>query len=47
MKRPQSCGPNPIKPDHLMPQESRAALCKVLALGLIRLRMLGVARCLT
>lgn len=47
MKRPQSCGPNPIKPVYLTPQERRAALCKVLALGLIRLRKRGETKYLT
>lgn len=31
--------PNPLPPDHMAPTERRAELCKLLALGLIRLRM--------
>ncbi|WP_417729471.1 hypothetical protein [Roseovarius sp.] len=39
MSHSQAFGPNPIKPHLLTPKERRAALCKILALGLIRLRM--------
>ena len=31
--------PNPLPPDHMAPTERRAELGKLLALGLIRLRM--------
>ena len=31
--------PNPLPPDYMTPAERRAALCKLLALGLVRLRM--------
>ncbi|MAM62364.1 MAG: hypothetical protein CMH11_12810 [Maritimibacter sp.] len=30
---------NPLAPGRMTPQERRAALCKLLALGLVRLRM--------
>ncbi|MGS4919632.1 MULTISPECIES: hypothetical protein [Mameliella] len=32
-------GPNPINPNHLSPRERRTELCRILALGLVRLRM--------
>lgn len=32
-------GPNALKPKHLSPTERRAELCRILALGLVRLRM--------
>ena len=32
-------GPNPIHPDHLTPKERLAEVCRLLALGLIRLRL--------
>jgi hypothetical protein len=31
-------GPNPTRPEHLTPKERRAEVCRLLALGLIRLR---------
>lgn len=30
-------GSNPLHPSHLRPQERRAELCRILALGLVRL----------
>ena len=30
--------PNPLPPDYMTPAERRAELCRILALGLIRLR---------
>ena len=30
--------PNPIHPDHLTPKERLAEVCRLLALGLVRLR---------
>ncbi|AZL60987.1 hypothetical protein EI545_02330 [Tabrizicola piscis] len=32
-------GPNPLSPFHMSPAERRAELCRILALGLIRLHM--------
>lgn len=32
-------GPNPLHPSHIPPLERRAELCRILALGLVRLRM--------
>ena len=32
-------GPNPIKPNLLTPRERRSELCRLLALGLVRLGM--------
>lgn len=32
-------GSNPLPPDHMTPAERRAELCRLLALGLIRLQM--------
>ena len=32
---------NPLNPCHMQPLERRAELCRILALGLIRLRMSG------
>jgi hypothetical protein len=31
--------PNPIHPDHLTPKERLAEVCRLLALGVIRLRL--------
>ena len=31
--------PNPIHPDHLSPKERLAEVCRLLALGLVRLRL--------
>jgi hypothetical protein len=31
--------PNPLRPDLMSPAERRAELCRLLALGLVRLRM--------
>ena len=31
--------PNPLSPDQMTPAERRTALCAILALGLLRLRM--------
>ncbi|MCA0871451.1 hypothetical protein LCL97_11485 [Seohaeicola saemankumensis] len=36
--------PNPLHPHHMTPAERRAELCRILALGLIRLRMGAVAQ---
>ncbi|MCO6363923.1 hypothetical protein GBO37_14920 [Paracoccus sp. 08] len=33
--------PNPLPPDQMTPAERRAELCRLLALGLVRLRMRG------
>ncbi len=38
MRRTAVNGPNPISPSHLRPLERRAELCRILALGLVRLR---------
>lgn len=35
---------NPLPPHLMRPMERRAALCKILALGLVRLRMRDTAR---
>ena len=32
-------GPNPIHPDHLSPKERLAEVCRLLALGVVRLRL--------
>ncbi len=32
-------GPNPLNPSHMKPLERRVELCRILAFGLIRLRM--------
>ena len=32
------CGPNPIHPDHLTAKERVGEVCRLLALGLLRLR---------
>ena len=38
---------NPLRPRHLKPLERRAELCRILALGLIRLRARDPARAST
>jgi hypothetical protein len=35
---PSSSGPNPIHPDHLTTKERLGEVCRLLALGLLRLR---------
>lgn len=37
--------PNALPPDRMRPLERRAELCRLLALGLVRLRMGDRARC--
>jgi hypothetical protein len=32
-------GPNPIHPDHLTPKERLAEVCRLLALGVVRLHL--------
>lgn len=39
MSRAQSCGPNPLNPNLMTPAERRTDLCRILALGLFRLRV--------
>lgn len=39
MTRSPSCGPNSLNPNLMSPAERRADLCRILALGLIRLNM--------
>lgn len=34
-------GSNPLHPSHMQPLQRRAELCRLLALGLVRLRMRG------
>jgi hypothetical protein len=36
--------PNPLSPDKMSPAERRAEICRLLALGLIRLRQRDVAQ---
>lgn len=35
----RATGPNPLHPDRMTPTERRAELCRILALGLVRLRL--------
>ena len=39
MSRITETGPNPLPPDQMRPLERRAELCRLLALGVIRLHM--------
>ncbi|SDE80155.1 hypothetical protein SAMN04488239_1447 [Ruegeria marina] len=39
MGRAALSGPNPLNPCHMRPLERRAELCRILALGLVRLHM--------
>lgn len=39
LHQPSSKRPNPLSPFLMTPSERRAELCRILALGLIRLRM--------
>ena len=39
MTRSPICGPNSLNPNLMNPADRRAELCRILALGLIRLRM--------
>ena len=39
MSRSPSCGPNSLKPNLMTPAERRAELCRILAVGLIRLHL--------
>ena len=39
MTRSPSCGPNALAPSRMTAAERRADLCRILALGLIRLQM--------
>ncbi len=36
--------PNPIHPDHLTPKERLAEVCRLLALGVVRLRLRNSGR---
>ncbi|RDD64195.1 hypothetical protein DU478_21520 [Thalassococcus profundi] len=44
MSLTRSCGPNPLPPARMTPSERRADLCRILALGLVRLRMRDAAQ---
>lgn len=39
MRENAGSGPNALHPSHMRPLERRAELCRILALGLIRLRL--------
>jgi hypothetical protein len=39
MSRSPACGANSLNPNLMAPSDRRAELCRILALGLIRLRM--------
>lgn len=44
MSHSQLCGSNPLNPNLMTPTERRADLCRILALGLIRLKMRDAAQ---